>query len=80
MSKAVNHSKRIRPSIRRDKVDPKDFNRYTLMYACEDCSHYSAQDQKCSLGYNAENHRREFLLKMYESSGTMALCRFHEID
>lgn len=51
-----------------------------LMFACEDCSHFSAEKNFCTLGYNAENHKKAFLTHMYEVSGTMALCRFHEID
>lgn len=80
MSKAHKSPRRIRPSIRRDGVHPRDYINLKLMYACEDCSHFDSEKTQCTLGFNAQNHLKEHLEKMFELSGTMTLCRFHEID
>jgi hypothetical protein len=73
-------SERIYNSIRRDSVHPSDYMTYDFKFACEDCVHFNFEDQKCSLGYLVKNHLRDELLKMYNLSGKMSFCRFHEID
>lgn len=73
-------SERLYPSIKRDAVNPKDFQEYNFKFACEECSHFNFENQQCSLGYNVQNHLKENLLKMYFLSGKMTFCRFHEID
>jgi hypothetical protein len=72
--------KRLRPSIKRDKIHPADFLQYRLPWACEDCTHFDASRESCTLGYNTVHHRRVQQMKDYEISGSMALCRFQEID
>lgn len=71
---------RIAPAIKRDPVNPSDFLKYNAPFACEDCSHFDSDTESCTLGYNAANHRKSVLLRQYELSGSMAFCRFHEID
>lgn len=72
--------KRLTPSIKKDGVHPAAYNQYTLPWACEDCSHFDAIGDRCSLGYLSTPHRREQQKKDYLMSGKMALCRFQEID
>ena len=72
--------KKIRRSIKLDRVDPVDFLKYNLTYCCEQCSHYSPSQKNCTLGYVANNHLKEEQLKKYNIHGHMAFCRFLEID
>jgi hypothetical protein len=72
--------KRTRQSIRLDAVNPSDFLKYDLTFACEHCSHFDASSESCTLGYNNHNHRKEQNLKTYSLNGKMAFCRFLEID
>lgn len=72
--------KRLRTSIRHDAVNASDYLTYKMPSACEDCTHFNAREESCTLGYNSEHHRREYQKKCFELSGKMALCRFLEID
>jgi len=72
--------KRIRRSIKMDRIDPADFMKYDFIYHCEQCSHYDHNSDTCSIGYNPELHKKAIQLKKYETTGHMALCRFIEID
>ena len=72
--------KRLQQSIRHDPVNPTDYMKYTLPWACEDCTHYAEATDSCTIGYNTKWHKREYQRKTYELSGRMALCRFQEID
>ena len=78
--KTAKTPKRQRPSIKQDKIHPVQFNKYRLPWACEDCTHFDLSNECCTLGYNTAHHRREQQMKQYELSGSMALCRFQEID
>ncbi len=69
-----------RRSIKLDKVNPRDFLRHSLIYACEQCSHFAPEAKSCTLGFLAEIHLREAQLQRYELTGRMAFCRFLEID
>ena len=71
---------KIRPSMRKDVINPVDYRLYNRPWACEDCSHFSSSKRLCTIGYPVENHLRENMLKMYETSGAVNLCRFIEID
>ena len=71
---------KIKPSIRRDAINPRDYNSYKLPWTCDDCTHFASATATCTLGYKTEAHRRETFNKTYERSGTVALCRFIEID
>lgn len=72
-------SRRPRKSIKLDRVDPRDFRRFQMIFACEDCSHFDASGASCTIGYRPQ-HRREEQLALYERTGKMAFCRFLEID
>lgn len=72
--------KRLGPSIKKDGINPQAYNQYILPWACEDCSHFDHNEERCSLGYNSSHHRRAQQTKDYILSGKIALCRFQEID
>ena len=72
--------KRIRPSIKRDRIQATDLLKYNPLFSCDNCTHFSLTTEQCTLGYNAENHRLTEQMKTFNMSGTMAYCRFHEID
>lgn len=72
--------RRLRPSIKKDRINPKDYLSLNLKLACEDCSHFSSQDTRCTLGFNPEPHLRKNVIKDFELSGKTAQCRFLEID
>ncbi len=83
LSMSTNVKKRpgiIRASMRKDKINPVDFMKYDFRFACEDCTHYCAKRELCTLGYISSLHRKDAQLHQYNLSGNMALCRFHEID
>lgn len=81
MSKSAKTPKKLRPSIRYDGINPSDYFKYNFVYCCEQCSHFdSTEGGSCTLGYYSVPHRQEIQLKHYELNGTMALCRFLEID
>ena len=72
--------KRIRRSVKLDRVHPADFNKYDFTYCCEQCSHFSKKNTQCTLGFPATLHTKDVQLKRYHSLGHMAFCRFLEID
>lgn len=78
--KTKNRSKRIRPSIVKDGIHPRDYNQYILPYSCEDCSHFKASDESCTLGMPTEPHLKRNQILSYNISGKIALCRIQEID
>jgi hypothetical protein len=67
-------------SIRRDQIRAEDYMRLDLRIACEDCSHFDPQAQRCTIGYNAANHRRAEQERTYQLGGRVAFCRFIELD
>lgn len=72
--------KKMRKSIKLDRVNPADLLHKNLVFACEDCSHYDRQTKSCTIGYRAELHSREVQMQRFISNGHMAFCRFLEID
>ncbi len=72
--------KRIGSSIKKESVNPQDYNAYTLPFSCEDCSHFAAQSETCTLGFQTEPHLQRNQIQSYELSGKIAFCRFLEID
>lgn len=72
--------KRLRASIKKDPVHPSDWLKYETRWSCEDCSHFAAATQRCTLGYNCGPHLQASQQESYERSGKVAFCRFHEID
>jgi hypothetical protein len=71
--------KRPRKSIKLDRVDPRDFSRYNLIYSCDQCSHFDSGKRSCTMGFWAQ-HTQERQLALYNRTGFMAFCRFLEID
>lgn len=67
-------------SIFKDPVNPGDFLKFELMFSCEHCSHFDQEEERCTMGYNAANHRLSDQLRSYSVSGRIAFCRFLEID
>ncbi len=72
--------KRIGSSIKKESVHPRDYNAYTLPFSCEDCSHFAAVNESCTLGLHTEAHLKRNQIHSYELSGKIAFCRFQEID
>ncbi|MEN0057347.1 MAG: hypothetical protein AAGB31_00825 [Bdellovibrio sp.] len=71
---------RLRPSIKKDAIHPHDYLAYETRFSCEDCSHFDGQKTICTLGYNPAHHLKSEQTRQYLLSGTMAFCRFLEID
>lgn len=78
--KSIPTAKRLKTSIKTDVIHPSDYARFDFRFACEDCSHFTTEEQRCTLGYESKWHRKEFQKTSYELTGKMALCRFLEID
>ncbi len=72
--------KKIRPSMKKDRIHPSDFLNYNIPFACEDCSHFKTENKSCTLSFNTEYHLKSNALKTYELSGKIFQCRFLEID
>ena len=72
--------KKLRVSIRKDGVNPSDYNNYNLPWSCEDCSHFAHETKSCTIGYDTRNTLREIQKHSYELSGKFAVCRCIEID
>lgn len=72
--------KRIRRSIKLDRVQASDFNSLQMTYACEDCSFFAPENNECMMGMPTEPHLRQEQLKRFNTTGHMAFCRFLEID
>lgn len=73
------HPKKQRKGIKLDRIHPSDLVKYNPQFFCDNCSHYNSSEQKCTIGYRAQHTRAEQMAR-YHVSGTMALCRFLEID
>lgn len=71
---------RLKPSIKLDTVDPRDYAKYIMLSACEDCVHFEVSSGQCTLGYQTEPHLRAEQERTYRLGGRIAFCRFHEID
>ena len=71
---------RIHPSIKKEKVSPSDYLKYERRFSCEVCSHFDDIKVVCTLGYNPNHHLKQVQTDQYHLSGTMAFCRFLEID
>ncbi|MGE3973467.1 MAG: hypothetical protein AB7F59_02965 [Bdellovibrionales bacterium] len=63
-----------------DPIHPTDFLKLNITFYCEQCSHYDPVNDKCTMGYNPQNHKKEVQMKTYEISGRVAFCRHMEID
>jgi hypothetical protein len=70
---------RKRRLIKTDRVNPSDLSKYEVRFFCDDCSHFSETEKRCTLGYVSQHSRKE-QFELYILTGTMAFCRFLEID
>ena len=75
-----NSQKKIRPTIKKEHIHPADYMKYNLPLACENCSHFSSQNETCTLGYMTTPHLKRNQDHSYSLSGKIAFCRFIEID
>ena len=64
----------------RDPINPGMFNSMNIMYCCEQCSHFDADNEFCTIGYDASKHLKRVQMHWYNLSGRMAACRFQEVD
>lgn len=71
---------RLTASIKRDRVAAKDYLQYDLRVSCDDCSHFDSVKEQCTLGYQTAPHRKAEQARQYLLSGSLAFCRFIEID
>ena len=72
--------KRIRRTIKLDRVQAADFRKFDLIYACEQCSFFNPENKNCLMGMPTQPHLLEQQHKTFELTGHMAFCRFLEID
>lgn len=71
---------RITPSMKKEFVKARDFLKFDTRFSCEDCSHYDGEKVVCTLGYNPRYHLKAEQEHQFNLGGTMAFCRFIEID
>ena len=74
------HQQYARKSLILDPIHPRDFRELSVIFACEQCSHFESEQKSCSIGYGAAKHMLEAQLRSYEVTGKVAFCRFSEID
>lgn len=72
--------KRLTPTMKKEVIQARDYLHYTLPFSCDECSHFKADNETCTLGLPTEHHLKRNQEKSYFLSGKMALCRFQEID
>jgi hypothetical protein len=70
----------IRRSLILDPIHPRDYRELTIIYNCEQCSHFAPGDKTCTIGYDTSNHLATKQKENYERLGRVAFCRFCEID
>jgi hypothetical protein len=69
-----------RRSLILDPIHPRDWRELTIIYACEQCSHFAPGTKTCTIGYEAHKHMKDVQDRTYEVTGKVAFCRFCEID
>ena len=72
-------TKRVRRGLRTDRVKPENLRRFDPAFFCDDCGHYDRERHRCTMGY-AALHTRAEQNAQFDLTGTMAFCRFCEID
>ncbi len=72
--------KNPRKSVILDRIHPSDFLNLNMILYCEQCSHFAAQSETCTIGYDASKHLQQVQFRSYEVTGRVAFCRFAEID
>ncbi len=71
--------KRHRRSIKADRVQAADLARYDVRFFCDQCSHFDSTNARCTIGYVPQHTQRE-QMALYNLTGSLAFCRFMEID
>ena len=72
--------KRVRRTIKLDRVQASDLLNYEMIYHCEQCSFFDIEATRCVMGFPQQPHLKEQQMKTFNSTGHMAFCRFLEID
>lgn len=72
-------NKRVNRGLRTDRIRPEDLKRFNLAMFCDDCGHYDGKRHLCTMGF-LPVHTRSEQMAQYDLNGTMAFCRFCEID
>jgi len=72
--------KRVRRTIKLDRVQASDLLNYDMIYACEQCSFFDAENTHCVMGFLPQPHLKEQQMQTFNTTGHMAFCRFLEID
>lgn len=72
-------TKRVRRGLRADQVKAEDLRRLNPAFFCDNCVHYDRSHHHCTMGY-APLHTRSEQFAQFDLTGTMAFCRFCEID
>lgn len=70
---------RVKRGLRTDRIRPEDLARYNLAAFCDDCGHYDRKRHACTMGFHPV-HTRSEQMAQFDLTGTMAFCRFCEID
>lgn len=70
----------IKRSLILDPIHPRDWQSLTIIYACEQCSHYDEIRRSCTIGYDASKHQKAVQDELFQRTGKVAFCRFSEID
>ncbi len=73
-------TRRLRKSIKLDRVQAIDLLQRNMIYCCEQCSHYDPDNDLCTLGFQVALHKKAVQLHRFDLHGHMAFCRFTEID
>lgn len=71
---------RLHASIKKDKVTAADYLKYDTRFSCEDCVHFDSEKTVCTIGYDPSHHLKAEQTHQFFLSGSMAFCRFLEID
>lgn len=72
-------NKRVKRGLRMDRVRAEDLKKYNPAFFCDDCGHYDRKRHHCTMGYSPLHTRAEQEAE-FDLTGTMAFCRFCEID
>lgn len=72
--------KKIRRSIKLDRVQAADLRTFDIVYSCERCSFYAPDNNECMMGMPTEPHLEAEQRTRFNITGHMAFCRFLEID
>jgi hypothetical protein len=66
--------------IIKDHVSLDVYERMNYATACEDCTHFDHETEKCTFGFPTAPHLKRNQLADLEKTGKIAFCRMMEID